>query len=303
MTTAIGRTKIIKISYLHILWAEVVDTELILDYAAKGRNGGLRPKQLRFSLSASRPNDWELWVKSLLGLSYAGSKSKKNVLVLVNPFAGPGIAVKQYRHDIEPLLAAARCQIRMESTRHVGYATELVQDMPDLESWDVIACCSGDGLPYEVMNGLAKRSDATHALKNTVIAQIPCGSGNALCKNLFDTTDVSLATLYLLKGVEQPLDLMSITQGDKRNLSFLSQNLGFLAECDLGTEHLRFIGGVRVIVGYFQRVLNPPKYPCEVAICYHHSDGVSGEQTDASQKSSGSDDTRSEEHTSELQSQ
>ncbi len=39
------------------------------------------------------------------------------------------------------------------------------------------------------------------------------------------------------------MDIFSMTQGDKRYMSFMSQALGLMADIDLGTEHLRFMGG------------------------------------------------------------
>lgn len=38
------------------------------------------------------------------------------------------------------------------------------------------------------------------------------------------------------------IDVCSVTQKDTRVLSFLSQAIGLMAELDLGTEHLRFMG-------------------------------------------------------------
>ena len=38
------------------------------------------------------------------------------------------------------------------------------------------------------------------------------------------------------------VDLCSVTQKDRKFLSFLSQAIGLMAELDLGTEHLRFMG-------------------------------------------------------------
>lgn len=38
------------------------------------------------------------------------------------------------------------------------------------------------------------------------------------------------------------IDVCSVTQNDKRVLSYLSQAIGLMAELDLGTEHLRFMG-------------------------------------------------------------
>lgn len=40
-----------------------------------------------------------------------------------------------------------------------------------------------------------------------------------------------------------PTDLFSMTHGGKRYISFMTQSLGLIAEVDLGTEHLRFMGG------------------------------------------------------------
>lgn len=136
----------------------------------------------------------------------------------------------------------------------------------DTEAYDVIASCSGDGLPHEVFNGLGKKSDATRALSKVAVVQLPCGSGNAMSWNLNGTDSTSLAALCLVKGIRTPLDLISITQGDKRTLSFLSQSVGVVADVDLGTEHLRWMGPARFTYGFFMRVLQKTVYPCDLAV-------------------------------------
>lgn len=40
-----------------------------------------------------------------------------------------------------------------------------------------------------------------------------------------------------------PMDIFSMSQDGKRYMSFMSQALGLMADLDLGTEHLRFLGG------------------------------------------------------------
>lgn len=70
----------------------------------------------------------------------------------------------------------------------------------------MIATASGDGLVYEVLNGLAARKDAKKALR-IPIAPIPTGSANALSINLFgvdDTFNIPLACLNLIKGESTP---------------------------------------------------------------------------------------------------
>ncbi|KAG4219217.1 hypothetical protein PC116_g32303 [Phytophthora cactorum] len=59
---------------------------------------------------------------------------------------------------------------------------------------------------------------------------------------------------------------MSVTQGDRRMLSFLSQSVGIIAECDLGTENLRWLGAARFNVGLIQRIFSKKLYPCDISM-------------------------------------
>ena len=43
-------------------------------------------------------------------------------------------------------------------------------------------------------------------------------------------------------GKSMDVDLFSMVQRDKRYISFMCQSLGLMANLDLGTEHLRFMG-------------------------------------------------------------
>ncbi|KAF2637103.1 coatomer subunit beta [Massarina eburnea CBS 473.64] len=158
----------------------------------------------------------------------------------------------------------------MEKTQYNGHGVEIGQTL-DIDKYDAIACCSGDGIPHEVWNGLSKREDAARALNKMAIVQLPCGSGNAMSLNLNGTDSPSLAALAIVKGLRTPLDLVSVTQGDRRTLSFLSQNYGIVADCDLGTEHLRWMGNHRFTFGYLQRVLKGAAYPADIAVKVEHS--------------------------------
>lgn len=142
---------------------------------------------------------------------------------------------------------------------------EIAQKL-DITAYDIIAVCSGDGLPHEVFNGLGKKRNAMRALSSIAVVQFPCGSANALSWNLNGTNSNSMAALEVVKGVRTPLDLVSITQGDRRTLSFLSQSFGIVAECDLDTDHLRWMGSTRFTWGYLVRLLGETVYPCEIAI-------------------------------------
>lgn len=151
------------------------------------------------------------------------------------------------------------------TTRYSGHAKEIAESL-DIDAYDVIVCCSGDGTPHEVFNGLGARKDGGRALRQVAVAQLPCGSGNAMCHNLNGTESPSLAALCTVKGLRIPLDLMSITQGSERYLSFLSQAVGIVAESDLGTENLRWMGDFRFTYGFLTRVLGKTCYPMDIAV-------------------------------------
>lgn len=146
-----------------------------------------------------------------------------------------------------------------------GEAVELVQKA-DISKYDTILACSGDGTPHEIFNGLAKRPDARTALSTIAVSHIPCGSGNAFSCNLYGSNRPSFAALAIVKGIVTPMDLVSVTQGNTRLMSFLSQTVGLIAECDLGTEHLRWMGSARFEVGVVARLFRRQCYPCDLAV-------------------------------------
>ena len=210
---------------------------------------------------------WQVnaWISKLLDRAYGESQRRKRIKILINPFGGKGSAQKWYLRDIEPIFAAARCQTDVERTAYSGHAVEIASNL-DTDAYDVIASCSGDGLPHEVFNGLGKKKDARRALAKVAVVQLPCGTGNAMSWNLNGTDSTSLAALCIVKGIRTPLDLVSITQGEKRSLSFLSQAVGIVAEVDLGTEHIRWMGSARFTYGFLVRLLGKTVYPAEIAV-------------------------------------
>ena len=189
----------------------------------------------------------------------------KRIKVLINPYGGTGGAQRFFLRDVKPIFAAACCKVDVEKTSYRGHAVEIAEKL-DINHFDVIASCSGDGLPHEVFNGLGKRKDAGAALSSIAVVQLPCGSGNAMSWNLNGTDSNSMAALCVVKGIRMALDLVSITQGDRRTLSFLSQAVGIVADVDLGTDSIRWMGSARFTYGFFVRILKKTIYPCELAV-------------------------------------
>lgn len=254
------------IPFFNVLWAEVTDLEVTIRYAHAVSSRIVRPALISYPLDKTNRTHASAWVAHLLDRAYGASQRRKRIKILVNPFGGKGKAAKYYASDIEPILAAAGCALEVERTQYSGHAADIAENL-DPDAHDVVACCSGDGVPHEVFTGLGRRADAARALALLAVVQLPCGSGNALSINLSGTDSPSLAALTVVKGVRMRMDLASVTQaGRPRTLSFLSQSLGIVAESDLGTDNLRWLGAARFTVGYLIRLVGKTVYPADIAV-------------------------------------
>ncbi|KAG6001251.1 hypothetical protein E4U21_004538 [Claviceps maximensis] len=252
----------------NILWLEIHNGELVIEYAAQPSKTTVKRETWKLDLAteaAPNSSDLQQFVSDVLAQAYHGSQLQRRAFVLINPQSGPGTALRKWKTDVLPLFQAARMTLEVVTLEKPGHATEFAEKI-DLEKYDTIVACSGDGTPHEIFNGLAKRPDAARALSQMAVSHIPCGSGNAMSCNLYGTNRAALAALGIIKGRVIPLDLISITQGDRRYVSFLSQALGIVAESDLGTENLRWMGGARFEVGILMRICRRRCYPCDLAV-------------------------------------
>ncbi|KAL7007278.1 sphinganine kinase lcb4 [Cystobasidiomycetes sp. EMM_F5] len=126
-------------------------------------------------------------------------------------------------------------------TERKGHCTEIARDL-DIGKYDALVLQSGDGLVYEAVNGFCSRLDALVALQNCPLGIIPAGSGNSASCSINGPdmgNNVLMSALTVIKGLPLPADICSITQGERRSFSILSQAYGLMADVDLGTEHLR----------------------------------------------------------------
>ncbi|KND87520.1 Sphingoid long chain base kinase 5 [Tolypocladium ophioglossoides CBS 100239] len=253
----------------NILWAEVVGSQLLIDYAAQPSKTSIKHEKWTYEIPATdnRPDrpEPEAFAAALLSRAYVDAQPRKRAYVLINPNAGPGGALRKWDREVKPLFEVARMHMDVVTLTKGGEAVELAEKV-DIDKYDTIMACSGDGTPHEIFNGLARRPDANRALSKIAVSHIPCGSGNAMSCNLYGSHRPVFAALAIIKGVVTPLDLVSITQGDRRLISFLSQSLGIIAESDLGTENLRWMGSRRFDFGVIIRVFRKRCYPCDLAV-------------------------------------
>ena len=65
-------------------------------------------------------------------------------------------------------------------------------------------------------------------------------------------------------------DLFSFTQGNRHRISFMSQTIGLTADIDIETEHLRWMGDTRFVLGYLRA---SQSHCCTCLAC--HLDSIS----------------------------
>lgn len=208
----------------------------------------------------------------ILSKAYPHNRISPSILVLINPFGGQGKAVQIYKTKILPILEAANVKITYQETKYHGHAADIAKEL-DPNKYGIIACCSGDGIPHQVINGFYQRSDkGVEAFNKIAVTQLPCGSGNALSLSTYGSNDASVATLAMLKSQKTKLDLMAVSQGtgseESTKLSFLTQCYGVIADSDIGTEHLRWMGPVRFELGILHKLVKGATYPCEIYVDY-----------------------------------
>ncbi|KAG8848881.1 sphinganine kinase lcb4 [Tulasnella sp. 330] len=245
----------------HVLNAEVKDREISISLLAL-KSGKLSLVHVEAEIpdpEAAQVKQATEWAAGLMQAAYVDVQPRRTFKILVNPMSGKGQAPKIFDKQLRPIFEAARCSIDVTYTTHSGHGKEIAATLP--LTYDAIITISGDGLPYEVINGFAERKDARLAFQKVSVVPIPGGSANAFSINILGVKDAFepvYATLNAIKGKPMQLDLASVTMMNTRQTvyGFLSVAAGLMAELDIGTENMRWIGETRFIIGFLRGFFN-----------------------------------------------
>ena len=183
----------------------------------------------------------------------------RRMLVLINPYGGGGKARGVWRR-LSALLSHADIEFEVIETTHAGHAREMMGTL-QLENYAAICPVSGDGLIYEIVNGLLARPDGFAAAAAMPIAPVPGGTGNGLWRSIVakagEKRDLVGAAFVIVKGRPAPLDLWEYVRpgapspdgqpGPETHIgwSMLSLAWGLIADADLESEVMRWAGPLR----------------------------------------------------------
>ncbi|XP_029456287.1 sphingosine kinase 1 [Rhinatrema bivittatum] len=238
---------------------------------------------------------------------YSCLPQPRQLLVLVNPHGGKGEAQNLFYSQILPMLVEANIGFNLVVTDRQNQARELMRD-EDLSRWDAVVIVSGDGLVYEVVNGLMERPDWKSAIKKPV-GILPGGSGNGLAAaiNHYAGNDqvsnqelLTNCTFFLCKGLVAPMDLVSFTTGSGKCIfSFLSFAWGFVSDVDIESEKYRMMGHTRFTVGTLVRLSSLRTYKGRLA--YLRAEEASNQNTEIFPNPSSSSTATSHQNCQKLQ--
>uniref|UniRef100_A0A3Q3WZG8 sphingosine kinase n=1 Tax=Mola mola TaxID=94237 RepID=A0A3Q3WZG8_MOLML len=195
------------------------------------------------------------------------------LMLLVNPQSGKGQALALYNSHIQRMLNEAGIPHTLVITERQNHARELMREA-DLSQWDAFVILSGDGLLWEVINGLLERPDWEKAIR-TPLGILPGGSGNALAASIHHYSGASPVSseellvscgFLLCKRLVSHMDLVSIhLSSSPRLFSFLSLAWGFVADVDIESEKYRHVGAARFTVGTLVRLASLRVYKGRLA--------------------------------------
>ncbi|KZV90236.1 hypothetical protein EXIGLDRAFT_750735 [Exidia glandulosa HHB12029] len=244
-----------------VVWAEANEGNVLVSALVRKGNLALVNWHCECDAAAAKP-----WVEELMRAAYGDVKPRRRLKIIINPVGGPGRGRQIWEKRAKPVFDAAHAELDVTFTERQGHAGDIAESLP--LDFDAVVTVSGDGLLHEVLNGFAKRPDARKAMQIPV-APLPTGSGNGFALSLIglkDGLDPAAAALNVIKGQPMDLDLCSFTQAGKTYYSFMSQSMGLMADVDLGTEHLRWMGNARFMYGFLRGLVSLKECPVELSI-------------------------------------
>ncbi|XP_054287468.1 sphingosine kinase 2-like isoform X2 [Macrosteles quadrilineatus] len=197
---------------------------------------------------------------------------ENKVLVLLNPKSGQGKGRDVFQSRVVPLLTEADVNYDLHVTRYADDARTLVRSLDIYQYGGGLIAMGGDGILFEIINGMMERLDWETAFQKLKLGIIPCGSGNGLAKTIshqfnepYDHSPVLVSALNVVRGFTTPMDLVRVQTPSQTMFSFLSVGWGLLSDIDIESERLRALGGQRFAVWSIARLIGLRTYTARLS--------------------------------------
>jgi len=132
-------------------------------------------------------------------------------------------------------------------------------DDDDISTYDGLIAMGGDGILWEMLQGIRSRPDAAQLLRTLPLGIVGCGTSNGLAKSLLHAAGERYgpleSTFAICKGRAAPVDLARYEVARSLYSGFLTFSWAFIADVDLDSECLRWMGVLRNDVWAAYRIL------------------------------------------------
>ncbi|KAF4659879.1 Sphingosine kinase 2 [Perkinsus olseni] len=211
--------------------------------------------------------------------------TKTRALIIINPASGKGNAMNLYTNIAKPLFDL--CQDRFMIEEVVSESTEHTKKVAveAADKFDAFIFCGGDGLTHDFLQGIFKLPDYRDILSRVTLGFLPAGSGNGLaCSCAYSSepdlagdpkgfvSDFYVALRLILRGNTCSLDaatmeILDRETGERKDtlLACLNAGWGLFSDVDIGSEHLRFLGGARFTTYALWRIINLRQYAARLS--------------------------------------
>jgi sphingosine kinase len=178
------------------------------DSGSKKPMGPRYPNHRKFMVAPSEDfADLSITVQAIRRIARPSSFTSPNerVLVIVNPMSGLKAAVEIYQKNVLPVFEQASLSHDFLITTHARHAEERMKQQPadgdimDLSEYSGVIGIGGDGIIYEIMQGIHARSDRDEILKKVKLGMIGAGTSNGLSASLAHASEVSLPKIACKK--------------------------------------------------------------------------------------------------------
>lgn len=129
---------------------------------------------------------WRATIKCLIAgqpITHTSSLNDKKLLILLNPKSGAGKAREMFQAKVASILQEAEVPYDLHVTKYAQFAREFVRTR-NVYNWRGIVAIGGDGVLFEIVNGMFERLDWQQSLQEVPLAILPCGSGNGLARTI-----------------------------------------------------------------------------------------------------------------------
>ncbi|XP_066202664.1 ceramide kinase-like protein [Saccopteryx leptura] len=161
-----------------------------------------------------------IWFRQFKKILAGFSNRPTSLKILLNPQSHKKEATQVYYEKVEPLLKIAEIKTDVTITEYEGHALSLLKEC-ELHGFDGVVCVGGDGSTSEVAHALLLRTQKNAGMEADSILTpvraplplgvIPAGSTNVLAHSLHGISHVVTATLHIIMGHIQPVDVCTFS--------------------------------------------------------------------------------------------